>query len=101
MVLGVNRRLCPAVENADCTPTAGQSLRLKLFIRSFCLFKGLQGVSKAMARAEQAKSTAFALSKAFKVSQKPWQGHNKLNSQHLPFQRPSRCLKSHGKGKTS
>ena len=43
---------------------------------------------------------ASALSKAFKVSQKPRQGQNKLNPQLLPFQRPSRCLKSHGKGRT-
>ena len=70
------------------------------FIRSLCPFKGLQDVSKATARAEQAKTTAFALSKAFKAVQKPRQGQNKLKPQHLPFQRPSRCLKNHGKGRT-
>ena len=69
--------------------------------QSLCPFKGLQGVSKATARAEQAKSTAFALPEAFKVSQKPRQGQNKQKSKPLPFQRPSRCLKSLSKGKTS
>ena len=46
-------------------------------------------------------SGAFALQEAFKVSQKPRQGQDKLKSKPMPFQRPSRCLKSHGKGRTS
>ena len=70
-------------------------------IRSLCPSEGLQGVSKAMARAEQAKIKAYALPEAFKVSQKPQQGQNKQKSKPLPFQRPSRQLKSHGKGRTS
>ena len=70
------------------------------YIWSTCHSEGLQSSSKTMTRAEQAKSTVFAISKAFKVSQKPRQGQNKLNPQHLPFQRPSRRLKSHRKGRT-
>ena len=71
------------------------------FIWSFCPSGGLQGVSKATARAEQAKIKAYALPEAFKVSQKPRQGQNKQKSKLVPFQRPSRRLKSHGKGRTS